>query len=79
MATDHPEKLLSSEALELLARGTHGIPRLLSQAAHRALVLACSVGSSTVDAEAALEALFALGLEVEDEATGIDQNSHEAA
>jgi type II secretory pathway predicted ATPase ExeA len=79
MTTDHPEKLVSAEALELLARGTHGVPRLLSQATHRALYLACSAGSSTVDAEAALEALFALGLEVEDAVSGIDLNSHEAA
>ncbi len=64
-ATDRPEKLIATEALELLARGTHGIPRLLSQAAHRALALACQAGATTVDTEAALEAMLALGLEVD--------------
>jgi type II secretory pathway predicted ATPase ExeA len=66
MAADRPEKLMSGEALELMAKGTRGVPRLLSQAAHRALTLACLAGASAVDAEAATEALLALGLEVED-------------
>jgi type II secretory pathway predicted ATPase ExeA len=64
--TDRPDRLMSQEALELLARGTHGVPRLLSQAAHRALTLACLAGATSVDAEAAMEAMLALGLEVEE-------------
>jgi type II secretory pathway predicted ATPase ExeA len=67
MATDRPEKLIDGEALEMLARGTRGVPRLLSQAAHRSLTLACQAGSSTVDAEAVMEALLALGLEVSED------------
>lgn len=65
-ATDRPDKLLSQEALELLARGTRGVPRLLSQAAHRALTLAFLAGATMADAEAAMEAMLALGLEVEE-------------
>ena len=50
------------ETLEVLARGTGGVPRLLNQAAHRALVLAHGIGAECVDVEAALEALAVLGL-----------------
>jgi len=57
-----PEKILSDEALEVLARGTQGVPRLLNQAAHQALCLVHEAGGRTVDAEAALEALALLGL-----------------
>jgi hypothetical protein len=57
-----PEEIFSGEALELLARNTHGLPRLLSQAAHQALRLAASAGGTEVDAEAVLEALTLLGL-----------------
>src|SRR5262249_35287018 len=62
-ATDRPEHLLTEETLEVLARGTGGVPRRLNQASHRALALACSAGAVTVDAEAALEALAILGLD----------------
>jgi len=55
--------LISGEALEILATATAGVPRLLNQAAHRALCLACSAGAEAVDAEAALEALAWLGLD----------------
>jgi type II secretory pathway predicted ATPase ExeA len=59
------EALLSTEALQLLARGTGGVPRLLNQAGHLALRLAAGAGAEAVDAEAAVEALAALGLEAE--------------
>ncbi|MBI1914765.1 MAG: AAA family ATPase [Planctomycetes bacterium] len=61
--TDRPEHLLTEETLEVLARGTGGVPRRLNQAGHRALALAHSAGAVTVDVEAALEALAVLGLE----------------
>jgi type II secretory pathway predicted ATPase ExeA len=64
-AGGHREDLLADEAVELLARGTQGIPRLLNQAAHQGLCLAISVGATKVDVEAALEALAMLGLETE--------------
>jgi type II secretory pathway predicted ATPase ExeA len=57
-----PEKILDETALETLARGTHGIPRCLNQAAHQALVLAEEGELPRVDAEAALEALSILGM-----------------
>jgi len=60
--SDRPEQLLTEETLEVLARGTGGVPRLLNQAAHRALALAHGAGAEVVDAEAAIEALVLLGL-----------------
>jgi MSHA biogenesis protein MshM len=68
-----PQDLISPEALELLARSTHGVPRLLNQAAHRALTLASTAGERLVDAEAVVEALGALGLECQDEAAPTEQ------
>jgi type II secretory pathway predicted ATPase ExeA len=62
-----PDAIVSDEALALIARGTHGVPRLLNQAAHQALMLACAAAVEQVDAEAALEALGLLGLDVGDE------------
>jgi type II secretory pathway predicted ATPase ExeA len=62
-----PEAIVSDESLELLARHTRGVPRLLNQAARQALVLADAADASYVDVEAALEALAALGIEVGEE------------
>ncbi len=64
-AGGRPEEVLSEEALEILARGARGVPRLLNQAANQALLLAHDAGVGQVDAEAALEALDILGLEAE--------------
>jgi type II secretory pathway predicted ATPase ExeA len=61
-----PEDVISEEALEVLARGTGGVPRLLNQAAQQALALAENAEADLVDAEVALEALTALGLEAEE-------------
>jgi len=57
-----PEKIFDDTALETIARGTHGVPRWLNQVAHQALVLAEEGELTTVDTEAALEALAMLGL-----------------
>jgi general secretion pathway protein A len=62
-----PEAVVSDESLELLARHTRGVPRLLNQVARQALMLADAADASYVDVEAALEALAALGIEVVDE------------
>ncbi len=62
-AGGQPERLMSEEAREVLARGTGGVPRLLNQAAHQALLLTQAAGASQVDVEAALEALALLDLE----------------
>ncbi len=67
IAGGRPERLFADEALELLSRQTHGVPRLLNQAAHQALNLAAEGGAGQVDAEAALEALAMLGLDEESE------------
>jgi type II secretory pathway predicted ATPase ExeA len=56
------DQILGPEPLELLARSTHGVPRLLNQAAHQAMRLAAGAGAGEVDAEAVLEALTLLGL-----------------
>ena len=62
-----PERVFDDAALEVLARGSLGVPRLLNQAAHQALVLADAGDLPWVDAEAALEALTMLGLDEERE------------
>jgi type II secretory pathway predicted ATPase ExeA len=62
IAGGRPERVLADEAVELLARRTQGVPRLLNQAAHEALVLAGEAGASQVDVEAALEALALVDL-----------------
>ena len=65
VAGGRPEAIVADEALEVLAKGTRGIPRLLNQAAHQALLLACQAEAEQVDVEAALEALDVLGLDAE--------------
>jgi type II secretory pathway predicted ATPase ExeA len=66
VAGGRPERLFIDEALELLCRRTHGVPRLLNHAAHQALRLAAEAGAAQVDAEAVLEALVVLGLAEEE-------------
>jgi MSHA biogenesis protein MshM len=61
-----PQQLVSDEALEVLARGTQGIPRLLNQATWLALQLAAE-SEASVDVEVALEALAQFGLEYDTE------------
>lgn len=53
-------RVFSDEALEVLARGSRGIPRLLNQAAYNALLLAQKAEMSEVDVEAAIEALHGI-------------------
>jgi general secretion pathway protein A len=72
-AGGRPENIIDEAGLEVLARGTKGVPRLLNQAGHQALLLADAADLSGVDAEAALEALAMLGLQVEE----VETNSTE--
>ncbi len=65
VAGGKPEDLWEEPALEIVARGTGGVPRLLNQAAHQALALAHQAEMARVDAEAALETLANLGLDAE--------------
>jgi general secretion pathway protein A len=80
-----PETLIDEPSLEILARGTKGVPRLLNQAVHQALMLAHSADMSQIDAEAALEALALLGLEVQEPEAppehdlGCDDAGHDGA
>lgn len=66
-AGGRPDALFTDEALNLLARGTAGVPRLLNRAAHHALTLTVSSGAELADAEVVLEALTQLELSVPDE------------
>jgi general secretion pathway protein A len=72
LAGGKPEKVFEDAALEAIARGTHGIPRCLNQVAHQALAYAEAGELTIVDAEAALEALSALGFEVDESETAED-------
>ncbi len=62
LAGGRPERLFCDGALEILARGGGGVPRLLNQAANQALLLAEQADMEGVDEEAALEALALLGI-----------------
>ncbi len=73
LAGGKPDKIIDESGLEMLARSTHGIPRLLGQAAQQALVLADAAEMEMVDAEAALEALAVLGMAVEETVDGDDE------
>lgn len=63
-AGGRPEAIVSEEALELLARVTNGLPRLLNQSGQEALELADRGGATCVDAEVAMEVLQSMGLEI---------------
>jgi type II secretory pathway predicted ATPase ExeA len=65
-AGGRPEHIFTDEALEVLARGTRGVPRLLNQTAHHALTLAHAGDTIPADVEVALEALAAFGLQAEE-------------
>lgn len=59
-AGGHPDEVFSDEAVEVLARGCRGIPRLLNQATTAAFALALKAGMTSIDVEVALEALAAI-------------------
>ncbi len=59
-AGGHPDRVFADEAVEVLARGSKGIPRVLNQTAHTALTLTLKAGLQTVDVEAAMESLVGL-------------------
>jgi type II secretory pathway predicted ATPase ExeA len=76
-AGGRPENIIDEAGLEVLARGTRGIPRLLNQAGQQALLVADAADLSLVDAEAALEALALLGLATEEAgAAEMDEPQH---
>ena len=79
-AGGRPQDIMADEALALLVRAAGGIPRRLNQAAHLALCLTCTAGADQVDAEAVLEALNMLDLEMpaDPEAQDTDSESLEA-
>jgi type II secretory pathway predicted ATPase ExeA len=79
LAGGRPEALIADEAVVLLAQNTRGIPRLLNQSAHEAFHLAYEAGASQVDVEAAVEALTALGMSAEDDASAIESSAGAAA
>jgi type II secretory pathway predicted ATPase ExeA len=73
------DRLFTEEALQLLARGTRGVPRLLNQAADQALQLAALAEEQQVDAEAALEALGELSLALDESSKPASEPAIEAA
>jgi type II secretory pathway predicted ATPase ExeA len=84
VAGGRTESLFTDEALEVIARASGGIPRLLNQAGRQALALAAEADAGQVDAEVALEALARIGLEVpvsissDDKAVAADEGSDPA-
>jgi type II secretory pathway predicted ATPase ExeA len=74
-AGGRPEKVIDEAALEVLARGAKGVPRLLNKAGHQALLLAHAADLTIVDAEAAMEALAVLGLEAEETESGLEPDT----
>ena len=64
VAGARPEAVLAEDALELLAKSAMGVPRLLNQLAHQALMLTCQAAGGRVDVESAMEALGRLGIEL---------------
>lgn len=65
IAGGRSETIIDDVALEILAQGALGIPRLLNHAGHQALKLTDQADLQKIDAEAALEALAVLGLDAE--------------
>jgi hypothetical protein len=64
VAGARPDAMIADDAMELLVKAAQGLPRMLNQASHQALVLAWQAGAGRVDAEAVLEALARLGIEM---------------
>src|SRR5262245_24001329 len=62
-AGGRPERIMTDEAVSIIARSAHGVPRLLNRYGHHALTLAEQAVAERVDAEVALEALSQLGVE----------------
>lgn len=72
VAGARPEGVFTEEALELLARASRGVPRLLNQTGRHALALAAESGAFPVDVEVALDALQLLGLEAPQGANALE-------
>ncbi len=66
-----PEDIIDAETLELIARRTAGVPRLLNQVMHHALRLAVTMECPSVELECALESLATFGLVEESEAVEV--------
>jgi type II secretory pathway predicted ATPase ExeA len=75
IAGGRPSAVFTDEALEVLARGSGGVPRLLSQAGRQAMTLSAEADASQVDAEAALEALARLGLDATVTAPAVEESA----
>jgi len=58
-----PNRSITEEALEILAQGTQGVPRLLNQAAHQAFLLAHAGEAARSMSRPRWRALSLLGLE----------------
>ncbi len=65
-----PDALFEAATLEMIAKGSRGVPRVLNQAATLALQLTHEADMKRVDAEAALETLARLGLDADQSVAG---------
>lgn len=65
LAGGRPEAIITDEALEILARGTQGVPRLINQLCQQAMLLVAEAEATQVDAEVAIEVLTQRGLACE--------------
>lgn len=63
LAGGRPEKIITDEALRLIAATARGIPRLLNRYAYQSLVFAEQASADRVDAEVVIEAMARLGIE----------------
>ncbi|MGF1578307.1 MAG: ExeA family protein [Gemmataceae bacterium] len=67
VAGGQPQEVFTEESLEMIARATAGIPRLLNQVGFQALLVAENCEAGKVDAEIALEAIAEIGLDLKGE------------
>lgn len=66
----------TGESLELIARATQGVPRLINQLAHQALLLAAETQTEQVDVEIVIEVLHSLGWTLPPQGSAPDDNQH---
>lgn len=65
LAGGRPERIMTEEAMLILARTAGGVPRLLNRYAYQSLSFAEQVSADRVDAEVVIETLTQLGVEAD--------------
>ncbi len=77
VAGGQPQEVFTEESLEMIARATAGIPRLLNQVGFQALLVAEACDAKKIDAEVALEAIAEIGLDLKGELEPDEDQSHD--